>query len=85
MVTVYLWDAATWSGVSDSLDDAQRHAAVRLGHDEQGRIEAARLVTSVGSLSFCYERTGQTWTVIPHRDGTVLRDPVVRERLAVTS
>jgi hypothetical protein len=87
MVTVYLWDAGTWSGVSGSLEDAQRYATVRLGADGQGRIESARLVTAVWSLSLCYERTGRIWTAGRHRDGTVVwvSDSALRKRLPVAS
>jgi hypothetical protein len=31
MLIVYLWDAGTWCGVTDSLDDAQQRAAERIG------------------------------------------------------
>jgi hypothetical protein len=58
MVTVYLWDASTWTGVCGSLEDAQRHAAAHLGAGQDARIEAAQLVITVSSMSFCYERTG---------------------------
>ena len=85
MVTVYLWDASTWTGVCGSLEDAQRQAATHLGADKDGRIEAARLVTAVSSLSFAYERTGQRWTARQHRDGIVLWDPVPRERQPMAS
>jgi hypothetical protein len=85
MVTVYLWDASTWTGICGSLEDAQQHAAAHLGAGEAGRIEAAQLVTAVSSLSFCYERTGRIWTAGQHRDGTVFWDPVPRERLPMTS
>lgn len=87
MVTVYLWDAGTWSGVSGSLEDAQRYATVRLGEDGQGRIEFARLVTAVWSLSLCYERTGRVWTAGRQRDGTVFwdSDSVSRKHLPVAS
>ena len=85
MVTVYLWDASTWTGVCGSLEDAQQHAATHLGAEEDGRIVAAQLVTSVSSLSFCYEHTGRTWTARQHRDGTVLWDPAPLERVPKVS
>lgn len=85
MVTVYLWDAATWSGVSGSLEDAQRNAGARLSDEGHGRIEAALLVTAVSSLSFCYERTGRAWTAVHCRDGVVWWQPVPGERLAEVS
>ena len=85
MVTVYLWDTSTWTGVCGSLEDAQRHAAAHLGAEKDGRVEAAQLVTAVSSLSFAYERTGRTWTTRQHRDGTVLWDPVPRERQRTAS
>jgi hypothetical protein len=85
MVTVYLWDASTWTGVCGSLQDAQEHTAAHLGTGRNGRIEAALLVTAVSSLSFCYERTGRTWTARQHRDGTVLWDPVPPQRQPMAS
>jgi hypothetical protein len=80
-VTLYLWDTAIWSGVSGSLEDAQRNAGARLGDKGHGRIEAARLVTAVSSLTLCYERTGRTWTAVRCRDGTVCWQQVRSERL----
>jgi hypothetical protein len=85
MVTVYLWDASTWTGVCGSLEDAQRQAAAHLGVGEDGWIEAAQLVTAVSSLSFCYERTGRTWTARRYRDDTVFWDPAPPKRLPVAS
>jgi hypothetical protein len=66
MVIVYLWDAATWSGVSDSLEEAQRHAAARLGDGGHGRVEAAWLAMGSWTLTFCYQRTGR-WRARPCR------------------
>jgi hypothetical protein len=83
VVTVYLWDAGTWSGVSGTLEDAQRHVADRMR--DGGRIEAAWLVSAVVSLSRCYERTGRTWTASRGPDGTVCWDPVSREHVLAVS
>jgi hypothetical protein len=85
MVIVYLWDAATWSGVSGSLEDAQQHAAARMGARGHGRIETAWLVLGCWSLAQCYERTGRAWTACRAPDGTVSWDPVSHERVAVAS
>jgi hypothetical protein len=85
VVIVYLWDAATWSGVSGSQDQAQRHAAACLGEGGQGRIEAARLVLGFWTLTFCYQRTGPAWTTRRCPDGTVFWDPVSPGRVLEAS
>jgi hypothetical protein len=85
MLTVYLWDADTWCGVTGSLEDAQQRAAGRIGEDGEGRIEAARIVLGVLSLARCYERTGQSWTARRRPDGTVAWIPVEHERLRCVS
>jgi hypothetical protein len=81
MLTVYLWDAGTWCGVTDSLEAAQERAAERIGEDGQGRIEAARVVLGAFSLARCYERFGQSWAARRRPDGAVSWIPVQRERL----
>jgi hypothetical protein len=81
MLTVYLWDAGTWCGVTGSLEDAQERAADRIGEDGHGRIEAAWVVLGVFSQARCYERTGQAWTACRRLDGAVFWIPVGRERL----
>jgi hypothetical protein len=83
MLTVYLWDTGTWSGVTDSLEDAQRRAAERIGEEGQGQIEAAWVVLGAFSLARCYESIGQSWTARRWSDGTVSWIPVQRERLNV--
>lgn len=75
MLTVYLWDAGAWSGVSGSLEDAQDHAAKRLGDEGHARIEAAWLVVGARSLVRMYERTGQTWTAYRCPEGAVFWAP----------
>ena len=85
MLTVYLWDAGTWCGVTGSLEDAQQRAADRIGEDGQARIEAAWVVLGVLSLARCYERNGQAWTACRRLDGTVFWAPVGREVLRVVS
>jgi hypothetical protein len=85
MLTVYLWDAGTWCGVTGSLEDAQQRAAERVGEEGQGRVDAARIVLGVLSLARCYERTGQSWTAHRHTDGTVSWIPVKHERLRSVS
>jgi hypothetical protein len=85
MLTVYLWDAGTWCGVTGSLEDAQERAAGRIGEGGQGRIEAVWLVVGVISQASCYERTGQAWTARRRADGTVSWIPVERERLRSVS
>lgn len=71
MTVVYLWDAGTWSGVSGSLEDAQRRAAEHLGAAARARVESALLVTGIWSLSSRYEHTGNVWTSSRHPDGTL--------------
>ena len=83
VVTVYLWDAGTWCGVSGTLEDAQQHVADRMR--DEGRIEAAWVVLGVFSLSRCYERTGQAWTAYRRPGGTVFWAPIGREGLRVVS
>jgi hypothetical protein len=85
MLIVYLWDAGTWCGVTDSLDDAQQRAAERIGEDGQALIEAARVVLGVISLARCYERTGQSWAARRGPDGTMSWIPAGRERLRSVS
>jgi hypothetical protein len=85
MLTVYLWDAGTWCGVTGSLEDAQERAADRIGEEGQGRIEAAWVVLGVFSLARCYERSGQSWTARRRPDGTVSWIPVGRDRLRSVS
>lgn len=85
VLTVYLWDAATWSGVSDSLDVAQRRVTARMGQDGRGRIEVAGLAVGVSTLTRVYERTGRGWTANRRPDGTVSWVPVGRERLREVS
>ncbi|MGH3166986.1 MAG: hypothetical protein ACRDN0_14005 [Trebonia sp.] len=70
-MTVYLWEAATWSGVSGSLGEAQRRATAHVEGGGQGRIEAALLAMGAPGLTFCYQRTGRSWTARRHPDGTV--------------
>jgi hypothetical protein len=82
---VYLWDADTWCGVTDSLEDAQQRAAERIGEDGVGRIEAARVVLGVISLARCYERIGQSWAARRWPDGAVSWIPVERGRLRSVS
>jgi hypothetical protein len=85
LLTVYLWDAGTWCGVTGSLEVAQQRAAERIGEDGHGRVEAARVVLGVLSLTRCYERTRQSWTARRRPDGTVSWIPVGRERLRSVS
>jgi hypothetical protein len=85
MLTVYLWEAGSWCGVTDSLEDAQERAAERVGEDGQGRVEAAWVVLGAFSLPRCYERTGQSWTARRRPDGAVSWIPVERARLRSVS
>ena len=85
MIVVYLWDAGSWRGVTDSLEHAQECAAERFGEDGQGRIEAAGVVLGAFSQARCYERIGQSWTARRHPDGTVSWIPVKRARLRSVS
>lgn len=70
-MTVYLWEAAAWSGVSGSLDEAQQRAAAHVEGGGRGRIEAAILATGAPGLTFSYQRTGRSWTARRNPDGTV--------------
>jgi hypothetical protein len=85
VLTVYLWDIGAWSGVSGTLEVAQRHVADRMGDEGHGRIEAAWLVLGLLSLTRCYERNGRAWTACRGPDGTVFWVPVGRERLREVS
>jgi hypothetical protein len=85
VLTVYLWDAGTWCGVTSSLEDAQQRAAERIGEGGHGRIEAAWIVLGVISLVRCYERTGQSWTARRWPDGAVSWIPVERGHLRSVS
>ena len=75
---MYLWDAGTWSGVSGSLEDAQRRVAEHLGTAARARIESALLVTGIWSLSSRYEHTGNVWASSRRPDGTLAWDPMRR-------
>lgn len=59
---VYLWDADTWCGISDSMTDAMDAAAERMG-DEGARVERAISVTELRSFRRIYKRTGVAWTI----------------------
>jgi hypothetical protein len=85
MLTVYLWDAGTWCGVTGSLEDAQERAAGRIGEEGRGRIEAAWVVLGVFALERCYERTGQSWAARCRPDGAVSWILVERPRLRSVS
>jgi hypothetical protein len=85
MLIVYLWDADSWCGVTDSLEDAQRRAAERISEDGRALIEAAWVVLGVISLARCYERTGQAWSARRRPDGAVSWIPVERGRLRSVS
>jgi hypothetical protein len=85
MLTVYLWDAGTWCGVTGSLEDAQERAAERIGEEGQGRVEAAWVVLGAFSLARCYQRIGQTWTARCRADGAVSWIPVERGSLRSVS
>jgi hypothetical protein len=85
MLMVYLWDAGTWCGVTDSLEDAQERAADRISEEGQGRIEAAWVVLGVFSQARCYQRIGRSWTARRRPDGTVSWIPVEHDRLRIVS
>ena len=85
MLTVYLWDAGAWSGVSGSLEGAQDRAAKRLGEEGHARIEAAWLVVGAQSLVRVYERTGQAWSAYRCPEGIVFWAPTGRVPLRAVS
>jgi hypothetical protein len=73
VVTVFLWDAGSLSGVTDDEKRARRAAAaaIRGGHASVARVERALALPGIYTLVFDYYRTGTGWTAKRRSDGRV--------------
>jgi hypothetical protein len=73
LITVFLWDAGSLSGVTDDEKRARRAAAagIRSGHATAARVEKALALPGTSTLVFDYYRTGTGWTAERRSDGRV--------------
>lgn len=80
-MTVYLWDApgpaASWSGISGSLDGAWAAAGERLtsGDASSACVEAALPAMSAATMQPLYERTGTAWRA-RREEGAIEWEPI---------
>lgn len=59
---LWLWDTATWHGVTDDEDRAMQRAAESMGDSGTARVELAFLSASFSTLTCDHIRTGIGWT-----------------------
>ena len=73
LITVFLWDAGSLSGVTDDEKRARRAAAagIRGGHATVARVEKALALPGIYTLVFDYHRTGTGWIAQRRSDGRV--------------
>lgn len=73
LITVFLWDAGSLSGVTDDEKRARRAAAacIRGGHATVARVEKALALPGIYTLVFDYHRTGIGWMAQRRGDGRV--------------
>jgi hypothetical protein len=73
VITVFLWDAGSLSGVTDDERRARRAAAacIRGGQATDARVEKALALPGLYTLIFDYHRTGTGWTAQRRSDGQV--------------
>jgi len=73
LITVFLWDAGSLSGVTDDEKRARRAAAacIRDGQATVARVEKALALPGIYTLVFDYHRTGTGWTAQRRGDGRV--------------
>ena len=78
LLTVFLWEAGSRSGVTDDEERARRAAAacIRSGHATVARVEKALALPGIYTLVFDYHRTGTGWIGQRRRDGRVSWVPI---------
>jgi hypothetical protein len=78
MITVFLWDAGSSSGVTDDEQRARRAAAacIRGGRATVARVERALALPGTYTLIFDYHRTGTGWIAQRRSDGRVSWGPI---------
>jgi hypothetical protein len=78
VITVFLWDAGSLSGVTDDEKRARRAAAacIRGGHATVARVEKALALPGIYTLVFDYHRTGTGWVAQRRSDGQVSWAPL---------
>jgi hypothetical protein len=84
LITVFLWDAGSRSGVTDDEKRARRAAAacIRGGHATAARVEKALALPGTYTLVFDYHRTGTGWTAQRRSDGRVSWVPIPERGVA---
>jgi hypothetical protein len=73
VITVFVWEAGSRSGVTDDEKRARRTAAacIRDGRATVARVEKALALPGIYTLVFDYHRTGTGWTAQRRGDGRV--------------
>ena len=78
MITIWLWDACSASGVTDGGPRAREAADVclRAGSADTARVELALLVHGTSTMTMFHNRTGMGWSAQRYRNGRTAWKPL---------
>jgi hypothetical protein len=84
LITVFLWEAGSLSGVTDDEKRARRAATAGLrgGYATIARVEKALALPGIYTLVFDYHRTGAGWIAQRRSNGRVTWAPLPERGVA---